>query len=96
MEPKIIDGAKRKCVLLTVEQKFQIIRRIGTGETLTKLSKEFDVGVSTVGDMRLQSCLRQNKLPFKPVANLGFRSGRGAEVIKTSYRRDECQTSRLK
>ncbi|GBN80049.1 hypothetical protein AVEN_176171-1 [Araneus ventricosus] len=30
------------------------------------------------------------------VANLGFRSrGEGAEVRKTLYRRDECQTSRL-
>ncbi|GBL72760.1 hypothetical protein AVEN_127983-1 [Araneus ventricosus] len=47
MEPR-----KRKRVLLTVEQKFQIVSRIEAGETLTKVSKEFCTGVSRVGDMR--------------------------------------------
>ncbi|GBM45749.1 hypothetical protein AVEN_242792-1 [Araneus ventricosus] len=46
---------KRKRVFLTVEQKFQIVSRIEAGETLTKWSKEFGVGVSTVGDMRRDS-----------------------------------------
>ncbi|GBO04931.1 hypothetical protein AVEN_168836-1 [Araneus ventricosus] len=46
---------ERKCVSLTVEQKFQIVSRIEVGETLTKLSKEFGVGVSTVADRRRDS-----------------------------------------
>ncbi|GBM33700.1 hypothetical protein AVEN_54828-1 [Araneus ventricosus] len=47
-----MEPTKRKRVLLTVEQKFQIVNRIEAGETLAKLSEEFGVGVSTVGDMR--------------------------------------------
>ncbi|GBN77752.1 hypothetical protein AVEN_153664-1 [Araneus ventricosus] len=47
-----MEPTKRKRVLLTAEQKFQIVSRIEAGETLTKLSKEFGVGVSTIGDMR--------------------------------------------
>ncbi|GBM73696.1 hypothetical protein AVEN_177744-1 [Araneus ventricosus] len=46
---------ERKRVLLTVEQKFQIVSRIEVGEILTKLSKEFGVGISTVGDRRRDS-----------------------------------------
>ncbi|GBN51694.1 hypothetical protein AVEN_227786-1, partial [Araneus ventricosus] len=50
-----MEPTKRKRVLLTVEQKFQIVTRIEGFETLTKLSKEFGVGVSTVRDMRCDS-----------------------------------------
>ncbi|GBL78701.1 hypothetical protein AVEN_65265-1 [Araneus ventricosus] len=46
---------KRKRVLLTVEQKFQIVSRIEAVESLTKLSKKFGVGVSAVGDTRRDS-----------------------------------------
>ncbi|GBN10538.1 hypothetical protein AVEN_182671-1 [Araneus ventricosus] len=59
-----------KRVLLTVEQKFQIVSRIEASETFTKLSKEFGVGVSTIGDMRRQSCLHQSKLSFKPIQSM--------------------------
>ncbi|GBM72739.1 hypothetical protein AVEN_67705-1 [Araneus ventricosus] len=47
-----MEPTKRKRVKNRREQKFQIVRRNETGETLTKLSKEFGVGVSIVGDMR--------------------------------------------
>ncbi|GBM68705.1 hypothetical protein AVEN_179375-1 [Araneus ventricosus] len=50
-----MEPTKRKRVLLTVEQKFQIVTRIEGFETLTKLSKEFGVGVSKVRDMRRDS-----------------------------------------
>ncbi|GBL98682.1 hypothetical protein AVEN_19725-1 [Araneus ventricosus] len=50
-----MEPTERKRVLLTVEQKFQIASRIEAGETLTKLSKEFDVGDLTFGDMRRDS-----------------------------------------
>ncbi|GBN68230.1 Jerky -like [Araneus ventricosus] len=50
-----MEPTKQKHVLLIVEEKFQIVSRIEAGETLTKLLKEFGVGVSTVGDMRLDS-----------------------------------------
>ncbi|GBL96516.1 hypothetical protein AVEN_229956-1 [Araneus ventricosus] len=38
-----MEPTKRKRVLLTVEQKFQIVSRIEAGNTLTKLSKEFGI-----------------------------------------------------
>ncbi|GBM10887.1 hypothetical protein AVEN_42140-1 [Araneus ventricosus] len=50
-----MEPTERKRVLLTVEQKFQIASRNEAGETLTKLSKEFGVGVSAVGYMRRDS-----------------------------------------
>ncbi|GBM10440.1 hypothetical protein AVEN_263353-1 [Araneus ventricosus] len=50
-----LEPTKRKRVLLIVEQKFQIVSRIEAGESLTKLSKEFGVGISTVGDIRRDS-----------------------------------------
>ncbi|GBN65222.1 hypothetical protein AVEN_145651-1 [Araneus ventricosus] len=53
-----MEPTKSNRVLLTVVQKFQIVRResrIEAGETLTKLSKEFGVGASTVEDMRRDS-----------------------------------------
>ncbi|GBN81866.1 hypothetical protein AVEN_231475-1 [Araneus ventricosus] len=50
-----MEPTKRKLVFLTVEQKFQIVSRIEAGTTLTKLLKEFGVGLSTVGDMRSDS-----------------------------------------
>ncbi|GBN31522.1 Tigger transposable element-derived protein 2 [Araneus ventricosus] len=50
-----MEPTKRKLVLFTVEQKFQIVSRIEAGETLTKLTKEFGVGASAVGDMRRDS-----------------------------------------
>ncbi|GBM55776.1 hypothetical protein AVEN_85233-1 [Araneus ventricosus] len=50
-----MEPSKRKRVLLTEEQKFQIVSRIETGETVTILSKEFGVGVSAVENMRRDS-----------------------------------------
>ncbi|GBL54694.1 hypothetical protein AVEN_151396-1 [Araneus ventricosus] len=67
---------KRKRVLLTVEQKFQIVIRIEAGETLTKSSKDFGVGVSTVGDMRRDS--EKIKKLFYAASN-----GKSAKLRKT-------------
>ncbi|GBN78461.1 hypothetical protein AVEN_56300-1 [Araneus ventricosus] len=44
-----MEPTKQEHVLLIVEEKFLIVSRIEAGETLTKLLKEFGVGVSTVG-----------------------------------------------
>ncbi|GBN79883.1 hypothetical protein AVEN_77779-1 [Araneus ventricosus] len=59
----------------------KLVRRIEAGETLTNLSTEFGVGVSTVRDMRRQSCLRQSKLPFKPVLSVYLMSYRHLHCI---------------
>lgn len=45
-------STKRKRVLLTMNEKLQIVNRLEAGETITKLAKEFGIGVSTVGDMK--------------------------------------------
>ncbi|GBM19133.1 hypothetical protein AVEN_135614-1 [Araneus ventricosus] len=50
-----MEPTKRKRVLLTVEQKFQIVSRIEAEVTLIKLSKELLILVSRVGDMRRDS-----------------------------------------
>ncbi|GBO12215.1 hypothetical protein AVEN_68176-1 [Araneus ventricosus] len=42
-------------VILTVEEKYDTVTRLGSGETVTKLAKGFNVGVSTVGDMKRNS-----------------------------------------
>ncbi|GBM71474.1 hypothetical protein AVEN_65375-1 [Araneus ventricosus] len=60
-----MEPTKQKHVLLTVEQKSQTVSRIEADETLTKLSKEFGVGVSTVGDTRRDS----EKVKFYAASN---------------------------
>ncbi|GBN97257.1 hypothetical protein AVEN_270912-1 [Araneus ventricosus] len=69
-----MEPTKRKHVLFTVEQKFQIVSRIEAGETLTK-SKEFGVGVSRVGNMRRDS---ENAKKFYAASN-----GKSAKLRKT-------------
>ncbi|GBL72290.1 hypothetical protein AVEN_115248-1 [Araneus ventricosus] len=66
---------KRKCVLSTVEQKFQIVSRIEAYKTSTKLPKEFGVGISTVGDMRRDS---EKIKRFDAASN-----GKSAKLLKT-------------
>ncbi|GBM11799.1 hypothetical protein AVEN_22926-1 [Araneus ventricosus] len=70
-----MEPTKRKRVLLTVEHKFQIVSRIEADETLTKLSKEFGVGVSTVRDTRHDS---ENIKKFYAASN-----GKSAKLQKT-------------
>ncbi|GBN50826.1 hypothetical protein AVEN_78399-1 [Araneus ventricosus] len=71
-----MEPSKRKRVLLTVEQKFQIVNRIEAGEILTKLSKEFGVGKSTAGDMRRDS--EKKSKTFYAASN-----GKSAKLRKT-------------
>ncbi|GBO30081.1 hypothetical protein AVEN_3113-1 [Araneus ventricosus] len=65
---------KRKRVLFTVEQKFQIVSKTKAGEISTKLSKEFGFGVSRVGDVRRDS---ENIKKFYEVSN-----GKSAKLRK--------------
>ncbi|GBO32931.1 hypothetical protein AVEN_6334-1 [Araneus ventricosus] len=58
-----------KCVLLKVEQKFQIVSRIEAGETLAKLSKEFGVEVLIVGDSQAAILKRSRSFMQRPMAN---------------------------
>ncbi|GBO00551.1 hypothetical protein AVEN_22824-1 [Araneus ventricosus] len=64
-----MEPSNRKLVFLSVEQKFKIVSRIGAGETFTKLSKEFGVGVSTVGERRRDSEKNSKSFMQRPMAN---------------------------
>jgi hypothetical protein len=43
-------SAKRKRVVITIEQKFEAVRRIKNGEILQNVTADFGVGISTVSD----------------------------------------------
>ncbi|GBM70235.1 hypothetical protein AVEN_147157-1 [Araneus ventricosus] len=70
-----MEPTKRERVLLTVQQKFQIVSRIEEGDTLIRLSTVFGVGVSTVGYMRRDSA--KTKM-FSSASN-----GKSAKLRKT-------------
>jgi transposase len=42
--------AKRKRVVITIEQKLEAVRRIKDGEILRNVAADFGVGISTVSD----------------------------------------------
>ncbi|XP_054720160.1 jerky protein homolog-like [Uloborus diversus] len=46
---------KRKRIVLTIQEKYDIVTRLESGEAVTKLAKEFHVGVSTVSEMKRNS-----------------------------------------
>jgi transposase len=43
-------SAKRKCVVITIEQKLEAVRRIKNGEILRNVAADFGVGISTISD----------------------------------------------
>jgi transposase len=43
-------SAKRKLVVITIEQKLEAVRRIKNGEILRNVAADFCVGISTVSD----------------------------------------------
>jgi transposase len=43
-------SAKRKHVVITIEQKLEAMRRIENGEILRNVAADFGVGISTVSD----------------------------------------------
>ncbi|XP_056382835.1 39S ribosomal protein L23, mitochondrial isoform X1 [Hyla sarda] len=54
MEDKSIQGpsVKRKHVTLTIPQKLEIIRRLESGESRTSIMEEFNIGSSTIYDIK--------------------------------------------
>ena len=48
----IIKHGKRKRVCLNIQQKLRIIERLEAGEVGTKLAAEFNVGSSTITDIK--------------------------------------------
>lgn len=44
-------GAKRKRVVLSIEQKVDIIRKVEQGETRANIQREFNIGKTTVVDI---------------------------------------------
>ncbi|KAM3919534.1 large ribosomal subunit protein uL23m isoform 1-T1 [Leptodactylus fuscus] len=54
MEPISIQGpsVKRKHVTLTIPQKLEIIRRLESGESRTSIMEEFNIGSSTIYDIK--------------------------------------------
>jgi transposase len=57
-------SAKRKHVVITIEQKLEAVRRIKNGEILRNVAVDFGVGISTVSDW-LKSKLEEHssKMP---------------------------------
>jgi transposase-like protein len=43
-------SAKRKRLVITIEQKLEAVRRIKNGEILRNVAADFDVAISTVSD----------------------------------------------
>ena len=43
-------SARRKRVVITIEQKLEVVRRIKNGEILRNVAADFGVGISTVSD----------------------------------------------
>ncbi|XP_067135810.1 jerky protein homolog-like [Centruroides vittatus] len=51
MPPKNTNKMKRKRVVLTIETKLKIVKRLQKGESVSKLSKEYNIGNQTVRDI---------------------------------------------
>ena len=49
---KAVSGGKRKRTVLSIEAKLEICKRLKKGATATALSKEFEVGKSTISDIK--------------------------------------------
>lgn len=47
-------SGKRKRVVLSIEQKLEVIKRFERGESASKLSNEFNIGIQTVRDLKKQ------------------------------------------
>ncbi len=45
-------GMKRKRKILSLETKLEVCKRLKTGATITAVSKEFNLGKSTVSDIK--------------------------------------------
>ena len=45
-------GKKRKQLVLTIEQKLSILGRLKKGEAQERISRDFGVGRSTIGDFK--------------------------------------------
>ena len=43
---------KQKCVTLSIEQKFTILKKITGGAILSNFAKEYSIGKSTVSDIK--------------------------------------------
>ena len=52
MAEKAVSGGKRKRTVLSIETKLEICKRLKKGATATALSKEFEVGKSTISDIK--------------------------------------------
>ncbi|XP_023219539.1 jerky protein homolog-like [Centruroides sculpturatus] len=51
MPPENTNKMKRKRVVLTIETKLKIVKRLQKGESVSKLSKEYNIGNQTVRDI---------------------------------------------
>lgn len=45
---------KRKCVVLSIKHKLKVIKHFENGESASKFSNKFNIGIQTVQDLKNQ------------------------------------------
>ncbi|XP_055931423.1 2-(3-amino-3-carboxypropyl)histidine synthase subunit 2-like [Argiope bruennichi] len=77
-------GMKRKRVVLSLKQKLEIVNRLDKGEKLTALAKEYNVGKSSVLDIKMRKdSLLKYVSSFANAENMNMR-----KTMKTSYNKE--------